>query len=114
MRIPNDSTLFEQVADFVCEQEMASYEMVMGGERFVELVAVRRLVSGVLHYQFNWSQARIARQWQFDHSSVGHYLRTMEEDEYIVVRELSDQFMEVLSASQDGVVRHRVDEERSL
>lgn len=104
MKIPTDDTLFELVADYVCTAECQSYEMVLSMARYPELVRTRRLVNAVLSDTFGWSQSRIARQWQQDHTSVGHQLRKMSVDECIVSEELGRRFLEVLRASQDGVV----------
>lgn len=109
MRVPTDDTLFEWVTDFVCEKEFTSYDMVISGYRYPELVKTRRIVNAVLTDTFGWSQARIGRQWRQDHTTVGHALRTMTVDEAMVSQELGREFMEVLRDTQDGTVGHEVD-----
>lgn len=109
MRLPTDDTLFEWVTDFVCEKEFTSYEMVISRYRYPELVKTRRIVNALLTDTFGWSQARIARQWRQDHTTIGHGLRSMTVDEAIVSQELGREFMEVLRETQDGTVRHKVD-----
>lgn len=109
MRIPSDNTLFESLTDFVCDSEHASYEMVMTRQRYVELVRVRKVVSAILYTRFNWSQNRIARQWGYDHSSIGSYLRTLNDIESKVAHNLGFEFMEVLRASQNEAVGDELD-----
>ena len=96
MKIPTDDTLFELVADYVCTAEFQSYEMVLSMARYPELVKTRRLVNAVLKDTFGWSQARIAKQWLQDHTSVGHGLRTMSDTEYEVAQELGHEVMNML------------------
>lgn len=96
MKIPTDDTLFELVADYVCTAEFQSYEMTLSMARYPELVRTRRLVNAVLSDTFGWSQARIARQWQQDHTSVGHQLRKMSDTEYEAAQELGHEVMDML------------------
>lgn len=114
MRIPTDDTLFELLADYVCDKECQSYEMVTSMARYPELVKTRRVINAVLSGTFSWSQSRIAQQWRQDHTSVGHGLRTMTDTEANVSGELGREFMEVLRASQNGTVPDHVDGPSSL
>lgn len=114
MRIPTDDTLFELLADYVCDKECQSYEMVMSMARYPELVRTRRVINAVLSGTFSWSQSRIAQQWRQDHTSVGHGLRTMTDTEANVSGELGREFMEVLRESQNGTVSDDVDGSGSL
>ena len=114
VRIPTDDTLFELLADYVCDQECQSYDMVLSMARYPELVKTRRIINAVLSGTFSWSQHRIARQWQQDHTSVGHGLRTMTNNEANLSGELGEEFMEVLRESQNGTLSHNVDGSSSL
>jgi len=88
--------------------------MVLSMARYPELVKTRRVINAVLSGTFSWSQSRIARQWQQDHTSVGHGLRTMTDTEANVSGELGREFMEVLHASENGTVSNDVDGSGSL
>ena len=114
VRIPTDDTLFELLADYVCDKECQSYEMVTSMARYPELVKTRRVINAVLSGTFSWSQSRIAQQWRQDHTSVGHGLRTMTDTEANVSGELGREFVEVLRASQNGTVPDYVDGSSSL
>lgn len=106
MRIPSDSHLFERVVEFVCDAEHQSYEMVMGKNRYPELVRARKIVSTIMSKEFRWSQTRTSRQWDLDPTSVFNHLHSMQPDELKIAEDLGSLFMEDLRASEDGAVGH--------
>ena len=101
MRIPNDDTIFEMVADYVCVAEFQSYEMVMSMARYPELVKTPRLVNVVMNQMFGWSQTRIAKQWLQDHTSVGHGLRNMTDSELQAAESLGYEIMDMLKNNEE-------------